>query len=134
MVFTFFQACKTIWGFPGGSRGKDLPTNSGTTREMGSIPGSERSPGEGNGNPLQILAWEIPWAEEPGRLQYMHSQKSWTQKRKSLSHVQLCDPMDYTSHGILQARIRVAFPFSRGSSQPRNQTQVFHIAGGFPAS
>ena len=60
MVFTFFQACKTIWGFPGGSRGKDLPTNSGTTREMGSIPGSERSPGEGNGNPLQILAWEIP--------------------------------------------------------------------------
>ena len=33
----------------------------------------------------------------------------------------LCDPMDYTVHGILQARIleRVAFPFSRGSSQPR---------------
>src|SRR5574340_498439 len=38
----------------------------------------------------------------------------------------LCDPMDYTVHGILQARILqwVAFPFSRGSSQPRNQTQV----------
>ena len=32
-------------GFPGGSSGKDLPTNSGTTREMGLIPGSERSPG-----------------------------------------------------------------------------------------
>ena len=33
----------------------------------------------------------------------------------------LCDPMDYTVHGILRARIlvRVAFPFSRGSSQPR---------------
>ena len=33
----------------------------------------------------------------------------------------LCDPMDYTVHGILQARILewVAFPFSRGSSQPR---------------
>ena len=45
----------------------------------------------------------------------------------------LCDPMDYTVHGILQARILewVTFPFSRGSSQPRNQTQVFHIAGGF---
>ena len=45
----------------------------------------------------------------------------------------LCNPMDYTVHGILQARIleRVAFPFSRGSSQPRNRTQVFHIAGGF---
>ena len=34
----------------------------------------------------------------------------------------LCDPMDYTVHGILQARILewVAFPFSRGSSQPRS--------------
>ena len=41
--------------------------------------------------------------------------------------------MDYTVHGILQARILewVAFPFSRESSQPRDQTQVSHIAGGF---
>ena len=45
----------------------------------------------------------------------------------------LCDAIDYTVHGILQARILewVAFPFSRGSSQPRDQTQVSHIAGGF---
>ena len=45
----------------------------------------------------------------------------------------LCDPMDCTVHGILQARILewVAFPFSRGSSQPRDQTQVSCIAGGF---
>ena len=45
----------------------------------------------------------------------------------------LCDPLDYTVHGILQARILewVAFPFSRGSSQPRDQTQVSCIAGGF---
>ena len=42
----------------------------------------------------------------------------------------LCDPMDYTVHGILQARILewVAFPFSRGSSQPRDRTQVSHIS------
>ena len=41
--------------------------------------------------------------------------------------------MDYTVHGILQARILewVAFPFSRGSAQPRDQTQVSCIAGGF---
>ena len=41
--------------------------------------------------------------------------------------------MDYTVHGILPARILewVAFPFPRGSSQPRDQTQVSHIAGGF---
>ena len=45
----------------------------------------------------------------------------------------LSDPMDYTFHGILQSRIleSVAFPFSRGSSQPRDQTPVSHITGGF---
>ena len=45
----------------------------------------------------------------------------------------LCVSMDYTVHGILQAGILewVAFPFSRGSSQPRDRTQVSHIAGGF---
>ena len=45
----------------------------------------------------------------------------------------LCDPMNCTVHGILQPRILmwVAFPFSRGSFQPRDQTQVFHISGRF---
>ena len=39
-----------LMGFPGGSPVKNLPANIG---DMGSIPGSGRSPGEGNGNPLQ---------------------------------------------------------------------------------
>ena len=45
----------------------------------------------------------------------------------------LCNPMDYTVHGILQARILewVAFPFSRGSSEPRDWTQVSRTEGGF---
>ena len=45
----------------------------------------------------------------------------------------LCDAMDYTVHGILQARTLewVAFYFSRGSSQPRDWTQVSRIAGRF---
>ena len=45
----------------------------------------------------------------------------------------LFDFMDYIVHGILQARILewIAFPFSRGSSQPRDQTQVSCIARGF---
>ena len=45
----------------------------------------------------------------------------------------LCNPMAYTVHGILQARILVwvAMPSSRGSSQPRDQTQVSHITGRF---
>ena len=45
----------------------------------------------------------------------------------------LRNPTDYTVHGILQARILewVAFPFSRGSSQPRDWILVSHIAGRF---
>ena len=45
----------------------------------------------------------------------------------------LCNPMIYTVHGLLQARILewVAFPFSRGSSQPRDRTQVSCMAGRF---
>ena len=45
----------------------------------------------------------------------------------------LCDPMDCIVHRILQARILewVGFPFSRVSSQPRDGTQVSHIAGRF---
>jgi len=44
--------------------------------------------------------------------------------------------MDYTVHGILQAKTLdwVAFPFSPGSSQPRDLTQVSCIAGGFLTS
>ena len=45
----------------------------------------------------------------------------------------LCDSMDYTLRGILQAKILewVAFPFSKGSSQSRDWTQVSCIADGF---
>ena len=51
---------------------------------------------------------------------------------KLLGRVQLCNPMD-TIRGILQAWILEwgAFPFSGGSSQPRDWTQVSRIAGGF---
>ena len=47
-------------GFPGGSVGKSLPASVGDT---GWIPGSGGSPGEGNGNSSNILAWKIPWTE-----------------------------------------------------------------------
>ena len=54
---------------------KNLPANTGDIRDMGSIPGS--------GNPLEkgmaihssILAWRIPWTEEPGGLQSRGSQR-----------------------------------------------------------
>ena len=54
-------------------------------------------------------------------------------KWKLLCHVQLCNPMKYMVHEILQARILegAAFPFSRASYQPRDRTQVSHIASRF---
>ena len=57
---------------------------------------------------------------------------SWQVKMKvTQSCLTLCDPVDCTVHGILQARTRdwVAVPSSRGSSRPRDRTQVSHIAG-----
>ena len=50
---------------------KNLPANA---RNAGSISESGRSPGKGNGN-SNILAWKIPWTEEPDGLQSMGSQR-----------------------------------------------------------
>ena len=49
--------------------GKNPPANIGHIRDVDLIPRLGRPPGEGNGNHSSILAWEIPWTEEPGGLQ-----------------------------------------------------------------
>ena len=60
--------------FPDGSDGKESTCNAG---DPSLIPRSERSPGEGNGNPCQYSFLEIPiWTKEPSRLQSMDSQES----------------------------------------------------------
>ena len=59
-------------GFPDGSVVKITPADAG---DAGWNPGSERSAGEGNGNPLQYLSWKISWTEEPGGLQFTGSQR-----------------------------------------------------------
>ena len=51
--------CRYYPFFPGGSDSKESACNAG---DPGSIPGSERSPGEGNGNHSSIVAWRIPWS------------------------------------------------------------------------
>ena len=89
------------------------------------------------------------WTGRPGVLRFMVSQRvrhdwaaelNWLKFHSKVKVTQswptLCNPMDYTVHGILQARVLewVAFPFSRGSPQSRDQTQVSCIAAGFPTS
>ena len=59
--------------FPGGSAGKEFSCNVG---DLGSIPGWGRSPRGGHGNPASLLLpGESPWAEDPGGLQSMGSQR-----------------------------------------------------------
>ena len=74
----------------------------------------------------------------PGCQFYLNCISCHQHERKSdVKVTQLCptvyNPMGYTVHGLLQAKIleRVAFPFSRGSSQPRDRTRVSCIAGRF---
>ena len=122
---------------------RNPPVNAGDVRAVGSIPGSGRSPGGGHGNPSSVLAWRLPWTEEPGGLQPTGRKESDTPERAStrtemglgdgtvvvwsLRRVWLlCDPTDCSPsgssvHAILQARILewVAFPFSRASPQLR---------------
>ena len=58
--------------FPGGSDSKESACNAG---DPGSIPGWEDPLEKGMATHSSILAWRIPWAEEPGRLQSMGSQR-----------------------------------------------------------
>ena len=57
---------------------KNPPVNAGNTGDVGSVPGSGRSPEEEMATHSSILAWRIPWTEEPGGLQSMGSQESDT--------------------------------------------------------
>ena len=79
------------------------------------------------------LFLKICWFKISQRNAYSFFLSFYLSKRKWKLLSFFCHPMDYTVHGILQARTmeRVAFPFSRGSSQTRGQTQVSCIAGGF---
>ena len=54
---------------------KKLPTSTGDVRDVGSVLELERSPEEGVATHSSILAWRIPWTEEPGGLQSIASQR-----------------------------------------------------------
>ena len=51
---------------------KNMPASAG---DVGSVPGSGRSPEAGSVNPLQYSCWKIPWTEEPGGPQSMGLQR-----------------------------------------------------------
>ena len=64
--------CIYIWGFTGGSDGKESACKVG---DLDSIPGQEDPLEKEIASHSSTLAWKIPWMEEPGRLQSMGSQR-----------------------------------------------------------
>ena len=105
--------------------------------DPGSIPGLGRSPGGGNGFPLQYSAWRRPWTEEPGGLEYIGLHRDLVVRKVKVTKLcpALCDAMDCSPsissvHGIFQARIleQVAISYSRASSQPRDQTRISWVS------
>ena len=54
---------------------KNQAANAGDIRDMGLIPGLGRSPEKGMAIHYSLLAWRIPWTEEPGGLHSMGSQR-----------------------------------------------------------
>ena len=86
----------SLKSFPGGAVAKTPPASAGDAGDAGSTPGSGRSPGVGNGDALQLLAWKIPWAEEPGRLPSMGSQR--VSRDRAAEHTQ--GPLLITPAGV----------------------------------
>ena len=68
----FYPPITVNMGFPGCLVIKNLPANAG---DAGLIPGLGRSPGRGHATHSSVLAWRIPWTEEPGGLQPMELQR-----------------------------------------------------------
>ena len=68
---------KVHLGFPGSTVVKNLPASAGDAREAGSIPGSGRSPGGGNGNPLQYSWLENLMDRRSWRATVQGVPKSW---------------------------------------------------------
>ena len=107
LTFNFQYCLKeryTTRYFPGGSDSKASACNVG---DLGSIPGLGRSPGEGNGNPLQYFAWKIPWTEEPGRLQSKESQRvrhDWATLLTYATRRYVSVLLDFTSYQSLSHR------------------------------
>ena len=64
--------------FPGGSVVKSTPANAGNARDPGLIPGSGRSPGKGNGNPLQYSCLENPMDRGAWWVTIQEVSKIWT--------------------------------------------------------
>ena len=80
---------------------KNTPDNAGDARDVGSLPGSGRPPGKGNGNPFHILGWEIPWTEPGG----LNSKGEFPNGGVWQKHILFYD-LSWKSYGVTSGGLR----------------------------
>ena len=114
MIPLIWQSLKDHKTFPGGATGKELACQSRRHKRCGFHPWVQKLPWRRKWQPpavflekematySSILAWRIPWTEEPGRLHSMGSQQSDTTEWHSTQHSCLENPMD---RGAQQATV-----------------------------
>ena len=127
----FYDYARSLSSFPGGSMVKNLPSQARDAGDSGSIPGSGRGiPSEEEmATHSRILAWKIPWTEEPHGLLSMGLQKVKHDWATEHAHTGLrcCSEL-----GLLYLRCKgLVVPQLVGSSCTRDWTQVLILAGGF---
>ena len=86
-VQRLFKAVKIFCMAPGGSDGKELTCNARAAGEAGSIPGSGRSPGEGNGNPLQCSCLGNPTDRAAWQATVHGVAESYTTEETEYTHI-----------------------------------------------
>ena len=79
---------------------KNLPANAGDASDSNSFPESGRSPGAGNGIPLQYSCLEIPWTEEPGGCSPWKC-KNTTEQLNTHTHQSIAVPILFFHHCLL---------------------------------
>ena len=115
-----------LHGFSSGSVVKNSSADAGDTRDTGLIPGLGRSPGEGNGNPLQYSCLEIPWTEEPGGLQSTRPQ------RVGHDWVHTCMCMHLSAHAHAHARAHThTHTHVRARTHTAASSDTGHTTSGF---
>ena len=124
---SYWEGAAWSRGFPSDSDGKESACNA---EDPGLIPGAGRSSGEGNGYHSSILAWRIPWTEEPGVLQSMVLQKvghNWATNTQwvewgpgqASSHMQTqaaCVPGPCSAQWCSATKDRTTLPWRHSSS------------------
>ena len=119
IVFSVFGLPFIVFGASQVALGvKNSLANAGNARDAGSVPGSRRSSGEGNGYHSSILAWRIPWTEESGGLQSMGSQRVGRDWACTCSHTLIFKGLWHTSpysQNCLEEQTSVSYFLSKES-------------------